>query len=88
MDFSNLTNEQIMELVRERGLAQPQPEQQQPAVIQSLTEKITHGNHKLAEEIRTASSVRTMPLASKTKLLDYCISELLKLNRYSFSILL
>ena len=77
---SNLTNDQLLELLRERGLVQLQ-QHNPPPTEKNLAEQISKGNVDIEDQLKHAQSVRCLPEAAKTAILDYAISELLKLER-------
>ena len=75
--MSDLTNEQLLALVRERGLANEEPPQE---IQNSLAMKLSAIKGGSKELISTAQSVRFLPQTAKTELMDVAMDHLLQIQ--------
>ena len=87
----DLTNEELMELIRQRGLAVPSQQQAEPpqntaetapVVVntRSLAEKLRELPNRVQESVREARSCNFLPQAVKTALLDVIIDHIMSME--------
>ena len=78
----DLTNEQLLNLLRERGLATTSIQAQQPVPQKELglSQKLNLITKVHKEQIQEAKSVRFIPQGAKTELLDVAMDQLLTVN--------
>ena len=76
----NMSNEELMALVRERGLVDfPETSERQPS-SPSLDADIERMPAEIIQTLNKANSVAFIPLKVKTALIDVAISHLLKIT--------
>ena len=76
-----LSNEELLQMVRERGLIKCSTSEQISPIKGTLKEDLIQINQETQEIISQAGSVNFIPSKAKTELLDVVINHLLKITR-------